>query len=163
MDFQVPTTGCWTQACAYTAFHASRFRLVILGIETRRLMEPVSVLRGQHPSWSWVCPAASWLHPPLVCPLQSSSARKPTTHNQQSTTGTTTQPQTHNHKHTTAAQNHNTQPHNHNHKNTTTTIYSYIFTLVCVAFYVAGGHRVAFRDANWRPWRYPDANSLTLR
>ena len=88
-------------------------------------------------------------------------------------TTTNTQPQ-----HTTTAHNHNTQTqyttttptttHKHNSqtqpqmRNTTT--YNNILTCVCGIFVwqvVIGGHRVALLDANWRPWRHSDANSLT--
>ena len=68
-------------------------------------------------------------------------------HNLKHTT-TNTQPQ-----HTITAHNHNTQtqPQKHNHKYTTTTTSP-----------LASGHRVALLNANWRPWRHPDANSQTL-
>ena len=61
-------------------------------------------------------------------------------------------------QHTITMCNHNTQPQHstHNHKDTTTKHTS------TTTFCAAGGHESQGSTyANWRPWRQPDANSLT--
>ena len=80
---------------------------------------------------------------------------------------------THNHNHTTAAHdqtttvepqthNQNTQPRTQRGRTATTHNHStqpqHRATNTQPQQCVAGGHRVVLLDANWRPWRHPDAN-----
>ena len=87
---------------------------------------------------------------------------QPQTHNQPSSpTITSTQPQTHYHntqpQHTTTTHNHNPQPQHTTTTHTSTQPQPQQYSCM------AGGHGVALLDANWRPWRHPDANSPTFK